>query len=311
MSGIVALTMNPAIDVAYSVDRLEPTRKLRADNASVDPGGGGINVARVLVRLGNHVRSIYPSGGAGGVAYDNLVDLHQLVKTRVPVLGETRISTAISERASGHEYRFSSPGPKLSEDEWQACLDLIGTMPCEYLVASGSLPPGAPTDFYARVARIAGEHGARFVLDTSGPALAACVEDGGIFFAKPGRLEFEALVGRELADHAAIKDAAREFVSRGLVENLAVTLGEDGAVFVTPDRAMHLDAMCVDACSTVGAGDSFVAGAVHAFAKGYGVEDVFRMGVAAGAAAVLTPGTDLCQPADIERLYAQVPAPEA
>ena len=103
MTDFATLTMNPAIDVAYSVDRLEHTRKMRADDASFDPGGGGINVARVLVRLGNNVRSFYPSGGPGGVAFDQLVDLHQLVRTRIPIAGSTRMSTAILEQSSGHE----------------------------------------------------------------------------------------------------------------------------------------------------------------------------------------------------------------
>jgi len=307
MSGIATLTMNPAIDVAYSVERLEHTRKLRADKASVDPGGGGINVARVLVRLGNNARCFYPSGGPGGVAYDNLLDLHQLVKTRVPVAGSTRISTAILERSSGHEFRFSSSGPELLEAEWQACLDAVSAMKGDYLVASGSLPPGVPTDFYASVARIAREQGARFVLDTSGPPLTACIAKGGIFLAKPGRLEFEGMVGRPLPDDKAIETAAREIVNQGLVENLAVTMGEDGALLVMRNKTLRLKALDVEACSTVGAGDSFVAGMVHAFATGSDAEEAFRYGVAAGAAAVLTPGTDLCRPADIERLLESVP----
>ncbi|KLI62914.1 1-phosphofructokinase family hexose kinase [Aurantiacibacter marinus] len=310
MNGIAALTMNPAIDVAYSVEQLEHTRKLRADDASVDPGGGGINVARVLVRLGNNVRCFYPSGGAGGVAFDNLVDLHQLVKTRIPIAGSTRFSTAILERSSGHEFRFSSTGPELQEAEWQACLDAIATMKGDYLVASGSLPPGVPTDFYASVCRIAHEKGARFVLDTSGPPLKACIAQGGVFLAKPGRLEFEAMVGRPLADDKTLEAAAREIVDQGLVENLAVTMGEGGALLATREATLRLSAAEVEARSTVGAGDSFVAGMVHAFAIGSDAAEAFRYGVAAGAAAVLTPGTDLCRPADMERLLEHMPVPQ-
>jgi 6-phosphofructokinase 2 len=184
---------------------------------------------------------------------------------------------------------------------------MLGKVKADYVVASGSLPPGVPVDFYARIARIARERRARFVLDTSGPALEACIEAGGVFLAKPGRLEFEAMVGKKLPDEAAMEAAACAIVERGLVEHLAVTMGEDGAMLVNRDRTLRLGALRVDSCSTVGAGDSFVAGMVHAFASGRDAVDAFRYGVAAGAAAVLTPGTDLCRPADIERLFAQVP----
>lgn len=304
MMNIATLTMNPTIDVAYEVERLDQFHKLRADTTRQDPGGGGINVARVFVRLGGNARCYYLSGGAMGIALDGLLDLHQLVRTRIAIKGDTRISTAILERASGKEFRISARGPEIAESEWQTCLDQLALLKCDYLIASGSLPKNVPDDFYARVAVIAKEGGYRFVLDTSGPALAACIASGGVFLAKPSIGEFRALVGKELIQESDIADAAMNIVEQGGAQYLAVTMGRDGALFAAKSGCLRLPAIEVEARSSVGSGDSFLAAMVHAFALGKEPEDAFRFGLAAGAAAVLTPGTDLCRPEDVQRLYA-------
>ena len=303
MLNLATLTMNPTIDVAYEIDHLDQIHKIRAESTRNDPGGGGINVARVFVRLGGNARCIYLSGGATGAALDGLLDLHQLVRTRIAIKGDTRISTAILEQASGQEYRISARGPEIAKSEWQACLDQLGSLRCDYLVASGSLPRNVPNDFYARVAAIAAVGGYRFVLDTSGPALAAGIADGGVFLAKPSLGEFRALVGRELTEESEITDAAMNIVGQGRVQHLAVTMGRDGALLATRSGCLRLPSIKVETRSAVGSGDSFLAAMVHALGLGKKPEDAFRFGLAAGAAAVLTPGTDLCHPEDVRRLY--------
>ena len=308
MLNLATLTMNPAIDVAYEIDRMDHIHKLRADITRHDPGGGGINVARVFVRLGGNARCFYLSGGATGAALDGLLDLHQLVRARIAIKGDTRISTAVLERASGKEYRISARGPEIAEAEWQTCLERLRALKCDYLVASGSLPRGVPDDFYARVAAIAREGGYRFVLDTSGPALAAGIAAGGVFLAKPSLREFCGLVGSELTEESDIADAAMAIVEQGGTQYLAVTMGRDGALFAARSGCLRLPAINVDARSSVGSGDSFLAAMVYAFALGKVPEDAFRLGIAAGAAAVLTPGTDLCHPKDVQRLFELVAA---
>ncbi|WP_114520875.1 1-phosphofructokinase family hexose kinase [Altererythrobacter sp. ZODW24] len=303
MTNIATLTMNPALDVAYRVKRLDHSRKMRASDQRCDPGGGGINVARVIVRLGDNARCIYLSGGATGDAFDGLLDLHQLVRARVPIAGSTRISTAILEQESGREFRISSPGPEVSQAEWQECLDLLAKAKCNYLVASGTLPPGVPDDFYARVADMAQRRNIRFVLDTSGPALKEGLTAGGIFLAKPSMSEFRDLVGAELTDEAEIAEAAVMIVNRGGAENLIVSMGDQGAFLASSSGSLRLPAIAVETRSSVGAGDSFVAAMVHAFALGWEVNEAFRFGMAAGAAAVLTPGTGLCRRTDVYRLF--------
>jgi 6-phosphofructokinase 2 len=282
---------------------------LRARNERCNPGGGGINVARVFVRLGGNARCYYLSGGATGVALDGLLDLHQLVRTRIPIEGATRVATTVLERASGKEYRFVPAGPTIAPGEWMACLDLISRANCDFLVASGSLPEGVPDDFYARVAHVAAARGIRVVLDSSGRGLATGLAGGGYYLVKPNLEELGTLAGRSLTDEAGIAEVASGIVERGEAELVAVTMGLDGAMFVSRSERLRLPAVRIAARSTVGAGDSFVAAMVHGLALGWKPADAFRLGMASGAAAVLSPGTGLAQADDIYRLHEQF-APE-
>lgn len=303
MFDIGTLTMNPTLDVACEVEQVLPMRKMRARAERYDPGGGGLNVARVFVRLGGNARCYYLSGGATGAALDGLLDLHQLVRSTIRISGETRVSTVVHERSTGQEYRFVPEGPEVAEAEWTECLARLGDARHDYLVASGSLPRGAPVDFYAQAAAIAAGRGQRFVLDTSGDALKAGIDGGHVFLAKPSLGEFRAMIGFELADETSIAEAAMDLVERGRVEFLAVTMAEKGALLVRRGGSLRLPAIAVETRSAVGAGDSFLAAMVHALAGGKEVDEAFRFGLAAGAAAVLTPGTDLCHADDVERLY--------
>lgn len=303
MTGIATLTLNPALDLSFEVDRIFPTHKMRGRHERHDPGGGGINVARVFVRLGGNARCFYLSGGSAGVALDGLLDLHRLVRSRVAIHGETRISTSVYERESCGEYRFVTAGPEVSPDEWKACEALLSEAKGAYLVASGSLPQGVPEDFYARVARLAAERGMRFVLDSSGVGLAQGLAGGGVFLVKPSIGELRDLTGRDLDEDEAIAEAAGAIVKRGEAQHVAVTMGRDGALLANAAGALRPSAIQVEAVSTVGAGDSFLAAMVHALDGGWAPAKAFRFGMAAGAAAVLNSGTGLAQAEDIWRLY--------
>ncbi|MFA7586897.1 MAG: PfkB family carbohydrate kinase, partial [Novosphingobium sp.] len=233
-----------------------------------------------------------------------LLDEGCLVRHNIPIQGATRMSLAVFERATGQEYRFVPEGPLVAEAEWQAALDFCAAIECEWLVASGSLPRGVPADFYARLSAILIRRGIRLIVDTSGAALSAVLEAGGVFLAKPSQGEFEALTGTTYASAADIGEAAMAFVRSGKVQHLTVTLGHLGAVMAYPGGVDIRPALPVEVKSATGAGDSFVAGILHGFARGEDATGAFRWGMAAGTAAVLTPGTDLCQSADIRRLHA-------
>ena len=305
MPTIATLTMNPTIDVSYDVDRIAPTQKLRSHGESYDPGGGGINVARVFVRLGGNAECHYLSGGATGVALDGLLDLHQLVRRPVRIAGATRVACNVYERASGQEYRFIPPGPTVTEEEWRTCLQQLANVTCDYIVASGALPPGVPPDFYGKVAQAADDRGVKFVLDTSGSALGGGLSGACVHLIKPNEQELEQLAGRPLVTDADIAAAAMDIVERGQAKLVAVTLGSRGGLLASAEGTQFLQAIPVKAASAVGAGDSFLAAMVHALATGREVREAFRYGMAAGSAAVLTSGTGLCRVEDIERLYAK------
>lgn len=309
MKSIATLTMNPTIDVAYEVGIVRHTHKMRTQAETYAPGGGGINVARVFVRLGGHARCFYLSGGATGPALDGLVDLHQLVRTRIPIAEPTRVAAAVLEHDSGKEFRFTPEGPLVADSEWQACLDALAEAECGVMVLSGSLPRGVPADFYARVTALMRERGIETVLDSSGDALRAGIAAGGLKLIKPSAGELEQCTGRRLGTVLEISTAAMEYVTAGKSELVAVTMGHEGAVLARAGGPVFCEAPDIQAQSAVGAGDSFVAGMVHALLCGRDEIEAFRFGMAAGSAAVLSAGTGLAHAADIERLYAQMPQP--
>lgn len=301
MKTIATLTLNPTIDVAYEVERVFPVEKIRTQTELYDPGGGGINVARVFARLGGEARCYYLSGGATGPALDGLMDKHGLVRERIAIVGDTRVATTIVEHQCEKEYRFVPAGPTIAPEEWQACLDRLAEAPCDYLVASGSLAPGVPEDFYARVAALAGRRGILMVLDSSGAALRAGLAGNNIHLLKPSLSELGQIAGRELVDEAAIAAAAMTLVEAGRAEMVAVTLGDRGALLARKKGTLRLPALPIEARSTVGAGDSFLAAMVFALASGRDPVEAFRFGIAGGAAALLRPGTHLAEPDDIAR----------
>ncbi len=309
MKPIVTLTLNPTIDSASDADRVMPHHKIRTFNERYYPGGGGINVARVIASFGGDALPVYLAGGPTGALLSDLLRAQDFTTAVVPIAGNTRISHAVFERATGLEYRFVAEGPEVSVEEWRRCLTAVRGLDYDWLVASGSLPRGVPVEAYAELAAIAAARGARFVLDTSGPALAAAVAGGGIHLLKPSVGELAGLVGHALDGLEAQEAAARELVAGG-VGLVALTLGHHGAVLCHGGGSVFLRPPAVEARSTTGAGDSFLAALVLALAGGRLPEDAFRRAVAAGTAAVLTPGTELCDPADVDRLEAMLLAGE-
>ena len=307
MTDIVTITPNPAVDLSTSVERIVPVYKLRGTWKQRDPGGGGINVARVVKRLGGDVHAIYPVGGTTGTLLRRLLDKEGVPGQTISIAEETREDFSVVETTTGRPFRFVLPGPTLSAAEWQQLLTILSSMKPSprFVVASGSLPDGVPEDFYARVARIAKRLGSQMVLDTSGPALAAAVAEG-LDLIKPNLREMRELAGRDLADAGEWEDAARSFVRSGKVAVVALTMGHLGAVLVTRERILRALPLAIRPASAVGAGDSFLGALVYGLAAGADFEASFRRAAAAGAAALLRPGTGLCLPADVENLADKV-----
>jgi 6-phosphofructokinase 2 len=306
---IVTLTMNPALDITTSIDRVRPTDKLRCRGARHDPGGGGINVARVAHMLGASVSAVFPAGGpTGDVVADLLVAQHVPLK-RVRIGGRTRESFTVNEESSGQQYRFVLPGPQLTFAERAQCVDELRAAAgsAQFVVASGSLPPGVPADFYQQVAEVCSDVGTRLILDTSGTGLQHITS--GVFLLKPSVRELRECFGRELATEADQIAAARELIQRGQTQIVVVSLGDNGALLVTPDAAQRVSAIKMRSGSGVGAGDAMVAAITVGLSRGWPLPKSVRFGVAAGAAMLMTPGTAVCSRADVERLFELVAEP--
>jgi len=295
---IVTLTLNAALDVSCEADRVRPTDKIRTHGDRVDPGGGGINVSRVLQRLGAPTHAIFLAGGETGKALDGLLAHAELERTCVWARGETRVSLTVLESSSGQEFRFVPEGPVVAPAELEACARAVGdhANQSDYLVASGSLPRGAPDDFYVRLCAATRARGGRFVLDSSGPELKATLAGGGAFLVKPSRGELEEAAGRPLPRLADLAAAAKALRDGGGAELVAVTMGPDGALLADAQGERFLPAVPVPAVSAVGAGDSFLAAMVNGLANGRSNDESFRRAVAAGAAAVICPARGCAGP---------------
>jgi len=304
MAHVLTLTLNPAVDVATSIDKVIDTRKLRCSAAQRDPGGGGINVARVMQRLGGNCHALYLAGGATGLMLQELLDAEHVEASCIDIAGETRENFSVQETSTGREYRFVLPGPVVTEREWQGCVARINALevPPRYLVLSGSIPPGVPLDIYARLARSAAARGTRIVLDTSGPALAAAL-DASVWLVKPSLNELRELTRRPLATEPEWRAAAHEIVREGRAAIVALTLGEQGALLVTAGQTLRARGLPVHVSSSVGAGDSFIAGMICKLDRDAGFDEAFRYGMAAASATLLVSGTARCKREDVERLY--------
>ena len=306
MDSVVTFTPNPAIDASTAVDRVIAERKLRCGSPRFDPGGGGINVARVIHRLGGDVTALFLSGGPTGELLRQLLERDGVANRTVHCGQWTRENVTVREESSGRQFRFCMPGPEVSCEEWRSALDTLAQWhPApRFVVASGSLPPGVPADGFAQVARTVNDRGSKLVLDTSGLALANGVTPG-VYLVKPNLRELAELAGVKIADEEHVRTAARSIVERGWSEVVVVSLGAGGALMVTATDCQRIITPIVPVRSRVGAGDSMVAGIVLALARDWPLAAAVRFGVAAGAAAVMQPGTELCHRLDVERLFGQ------
>ncbi|HEJ83236.1 MAG TPA: 1-phosphofructokinase family hexose kinase, partial [Desulfobacteraceae bacterium] len=180
MKTMVTMTMNPAIDKSSSVAHVVAERKLYCKPPRFEPGGGGVNVSRAIKKLGGESKLLYPAGGLTGERLQKLLDQEGIDHRPFPIEGLIRESLVILEESSGRQYRFGMPGPEFQIHEWEQSLNALSAVipKPDYLVASGSLPPGVPTDFYARVARVGKERGAKTIIDVSGEALEQALREG-------------------------------------------------------------------------------------------------------------------------------------
>ena len=307
MDRIATLTFSPSLDSATTTPRIYPEGKLRCSAPRFEPGGGGINVARAIRRLGGKSLAIYPAGGATG---EHLTGLLQAEGVEVDVESTadwTRQNLHVLARLSGEQYRFVMPGAALQAEEIHGLRQKVAALPAHsLLVLSGSLPPGMDVADLVDILVFAKQNRLRCVVDSSGAALAAAVAEGGLSLIKPNLAELGELTGLPLDSPAAIVAAARQLIARRACRRVVVSLGPQGAMGVTADESLQVVPPPVKHLSTVGAGDSMVGAMCLKLAAGAGLGEMVRFGVAAGTAATLRQGTQLCDPQATNRLYQQI-----
>ena len=302
MTPILTLTLNPAVDKSTRVQNIVPEKKLHCEAPKYEPGGGGINVSRALKRLRTESIAIFPAAGRTGELLRELLAKEEIEQRVVETANETRENFAVVDISNNQQYRFGLPGPEILAAEGDQFIPLMRSLSPQWLVMSGSLAPGLETDFYARIASVLKKQEVRIILDTSGDALRLAVDEG-VYLIKPNLGELSKMIGVESLDHESVEEAAKELIAKGKCEIVVVSMGAQGAWLVSRDIAEHVPTPTVKKQSTIGAGDSMVAGMVHQLAKGAGLREVVRMGVACGTAATMNPGTELFKKEDAEKLY--------
>ena len=301
---VLTITLNPTVDKSCEADGIKPEKKIRCSQPKYEPGGGGINVSRGLQRLGVKSVALFTSGGRTGEMLEKLLQKENIDCKAVPVTAETRENFIVVDTASNDQFRFGMPGEDITKEEAEAIhSEILGISPLpEIAVISGSLPPGIAPSFLKRLVKELKAKSVKVVADTSGEALAAILEEG-VYLLKPNLGELSKLTGREELDNESADEAAKQLIDEGKAEIVVVSMGPQGAYLITKDETLHVPAPSVKKLSTVGAGDSMVAGMVSVLANGGTHSEMARMGVACGSAATMSKGTGLFTKENAEKLY--------
>lgn len=300
MTDILTVTLNPAVDVAASVEHVVAGPKLRCANQTLDPGGGGVNVTRAVQLLGGRSEAFVAVAGSTGRLLVELLEGEGIRPIRFETGGLTRQSFSVTEGASDAQFRFVMQGPVWGADLVTSLFhDLEKILrPGMWVVASGSLPPGLPADTYVGLGALIRRAGAQMILDTSGEALltAAKPDNGRYHLLRLDGQEAETLAGRSFDTARDLALFARELVESGVSDCVVLGLRAKGSVGVSADEMVYCRPPKVKPVSTVGAGDSLVAAVTLGLARGWPFRQAVAYGTAAAASAVTTPATRLCDP---------------
>ncbi len=303
---IVTLTLNPAVDKTITVPNLAVGQVHRVHQSDLDPAGKGINVSRMVDRLGWPTIAFGFLAGEMGLIVAKALEGEGVQSHFVRVSGQTRLNVTIFDQTTGRGTSFYEEGPRVDGEALRRLEEEVRPwlLACQVLVLAGSVPPGAPSDIYAHYIRLARSAGVKPILDTDREPLRLGVQ-AGPYLIKPNRAEAERLLGRPLPDLPSVVQAARELVAAG-VEVVVISMGAEGAICARDDRVWHAIPPRVQRRSTVGSGDSMVAGLAVSIARGQDIVEGLRLGTAAGAATAMVPGTALGRNEDIATILPQV-----
>ena len=306
MKEILTITFNPAIDKSVSIDALVPEKKLKCSQPKYEPGGGGINVSRVIKRLGGKTKALFLGGGPNGILLQELLNKEGVGSHLIQCKNNTRENLIVFENKSIQQFRFGMPAEVIFENECLSLLEFLETENhFEYWIISGSIPNSIPLRIIESVIKIGKKKNIKIIADTSGDTLNSIIKEG-LFLIKPNINELCYIAGVETMNQSEIIQFAQNKISKKELEHLVVSLGPEGALLITNDSAYKITPPSVKKMSTVGAGDSMVGGIVYTLAIGKNILEAVEYGVASGTAATMNPGTELCHHSDVEILLKQV-----
>ena len=306
MPSIVTITFNPCVDISSFVDALLPDRKMRCAPLVYEAGGGGINVARAIKKLGGDALAIYMAGGTSGVTLQTLLQEESLNAMLIDTGVNTRVNVMMVDNSSTLQYRFITTGNPIEPVYLEKCIQALEKLnDVGYIVVSGSLQPGLPNDLLTRMCAIASEKHAKLIIDVPPDVLKAYPIQGA-FLLKPNLHELSLLAGKDELQDDEIINAAKTIIAKNVCEVVVVSMGPAGALLVTKDITERYITPAVKIKTTVGAGDSMVAGIVLYLSQKKNIREAVRFGVACGTAATLNEGTQLCKPEDAEKMYRSI-----
>lgn len=303
MKKVVTLTLSPSLDNTSETDSIYPHGKIRCKAPRLEAGGGGINVARVIKRLGGNCTAIYPCGGATGESLNKLLVDENVNIRPIECRNWTRQNLNVSTRCDMQQYRFIMPGPPLMAEELKAIECAILDEDPEYLVISGSLPEDLDVSYVKHLIDLSVERDIKVIFDSSGPALLDILRFGKLFLVKPNSKELSSISGKSFFRAGDMEAEAMDLVSSGKTQIALVSLGPQGALLVHHDLVEQIVPPKTTTYSTVGAGDSMVGAVLYALSAGFTVQEAARMGVAAGTGATMNEGTALCDCEVVNDIY--------
>jgi 6-phosphofructokinase 2 len=303
----LTITINPSVDKSSSVSGIVPDKKLRCNLPKYEPGGGGINVSRALKKLELDALAFFTSGGRTGKLLETLLLDESLQILPFSVKNETRENFIVVDTLTNQQFRFGFPGQPISKNEQITLLDTINAIKDfpEISVISGSLPEGVNVEFMKELIQICKNKNSKVVVDTSGKSLTEAVNEG-VYLIKPNIGELAVLTGKnELTVHT-MEAAAKQLISNGSAEIVVVSMGASGATLFTKNEKIYQPAPIVKVRSTVGAGDSMVAGMVYALLNNSSMKNVLRMGIACGSATTMSEGTGLFKTENVYKILKEL-----
>ncbi|WP_396173097.1 1-phosphofructokinase family hexose kinase [Flavobacterium sp.] len=302
---IVTLTINPSLDKSTHFAKLVAEQKIRCEKPRYDAGGGGINVSKAIAKLGGSTTCVFTSGGSSGAMLEDLMEKEKLESIVIKTKNWTRENFIAFDTSTQSQYRFGFPGNELFVDETDKIIEVVSKLDTNYLVISGSLNEGLPTELYQKIAETAKASCIKVIVDTSGEALQKVLETG-VYLIKPNIGELAKLIGIERLELLDVEKGAKNLVDKGAAEIVVVSLGAEGAILVSKETTEFVPAPKVAKKSTVGAGDSMVGGMVWALSQNKSLKEVIQIGVCCGTAATMNEGTQLFKVEDVEKLFKEM-----